>query len=311
MRKILPLACALSLLGGAVSLSGCGGGSAVSVASTGRATVSIVWPDVTRLIPAAAGSVTVTFYQGTTALFSQTVARPSSGSTSALTFDSLPTGTLNVGAVAFPNADGTGTAQASAATTAAISAGQTTAIGLTMASTIASLGATPASPSVAVGATTALVATAKDASGNAVLTSALSWSSSDTSVATVSSSGVVTGIAAGGATVTVTESESGKAASVTVTVNGLVSVALSPASATLSVRGTQSFSAVVANSTNQSATWLVSEGASGGTVSSAGLYTAPATAGTYHVVATSVADPTKLATATVTVQSGGATVIVN
>jgi hypothetical protein len=47
-------------------------------------------------------------------------------------------------------------------------------------------------------------------------------------------------------------------------------------------------------------TWSVQE-AGGGTVSAAGVYTAPATTGTYHVVATSVADTTKNATATVTV----------
>src|SRR5262249_13194886 len=48
-------------------------------------------------------------------------------------------------------------------------------------------------------------------------------------------------------------------------------------------------------------TWSVKEGASGGTVDAAGNYTAPASGGTVHVVATSVADPTKTATATVTV----------
>jgi hypothetical protein len=45
----------------------------------------------------------------------------------------------------------------------------------------------------------------------------------------------------------------------------------------------------------------VQEGAAGGAITSAGVYTAPATAGNYHVVATSQADSTKSATATVTV----------
>src|SRR5262249_18643120 len=47
-------------------------------------------------------------------------------------------------------------------------------------------------------------------------------------------------------------------------------------------------------------TWSVQE-AGGGTVDSSGRYTAPATLGTYHVVATSVADPSKNAAATVSV----------
>src|SRR5262249_60555281 len=47
-------------------------------------------------------------------------------------------------------------------------------------------------------------------------------------------------------------------------------------------------------------TWSVEE-ALGGTVGTSGYYTAPATAGTYHVIATSVADPSKQAAATVQV----------
>ena len=38
---------------------------------------------------------------------------------------------------------------------------------------------------------------------------------------------------------------------------------------------------------------------SGGTITSAGLYTAPPTSGTYHVVATSNVDRTSVGTATV------------
>jgi hypothetical protein len=45
------------------------------------------------------------------------------------------------------------------------------------------------------------------------------------------------------------------------------------------------------------------EGNSGGTITSAGLYTAPNTAGTYHVLVTSQADTTKSATAVVTVSA--------
>jgi hypothetical protein len=47
----------------------------------------------------------------------------------------------------------------------------------------------------------------------------------------------------------------------------------------------------------------VQEGAAGGSITSAGVYTAPAGAGTYHVVARSAADSTKVATATVTVSA--------
>jgi hypothetical protein len=59
--------------------------------------------------------------------------------------------------------------------------------------------------------------------------------------------------------------------------------------------------ATVTGSANLGVTWSVLEGAAGGTVTAAGVYTAPATGGTYHLVATSAADPTRSATAAVTV----------
>ncbi|WP_426749627.1 glycosyl hydrolase family 18 protein [Myxococcus sp. Y35] len=82
-----------------------------------------------------------------------------------------------------------------------------------------------------------------------------------------------------------------------------VEVAIAPTSVTLPVSGTQAFTATVTGSSNTAVTWSVQEGAAGGTITQGGLYTAPASAGTYHVVATSQAAPTKSAVATVTVQS--------
>ncbi len=93
-----------------------------------------------------------------------------------------------------------------------------------------------------------------------------------------------------------------------------VAVTISPVAVTLFGSGSTTFTASVSNVSDQSVTWRVAEGSSGGTVTSDGVYTAPTTAGTYHVVATSVADATKTAVATVTVQSGsqtGATVTVS
>ncbi len=60
------------------------------------------------------------------------------------------------------------------------------------------------------------------------------------------------------------------------------------------------FLSVVTGTLDQSVTWSVAE-TGGGTITNAGLYTAPATPGTYHVTATSVKDSSKSATATVTV----------
>ena len=86
-----------------------------------------------------------------------------------------------------------------------------------------------------------------------------------------------------------------------------VTITVSPSSLTLALGGTQTFTATVIGSSNTSVTWSVQEGASGGTISAAGAYTAPTERGTYHVVATSNADANQTAMATVSVQAGSAT----
>jgi plastocyanin len=92
---------------------------------------------------------------------------------------------------------------------------------------------TPASPSVAVAGTTQLAATAKDQSGhNFSGAPAATWTSSNTDVATVSGTGLVTGVAAGSSTIT---------ASITVgsvTETGTQSVAVTTPSSSESVTAT-------------------------------------------------------------------------
>jgi len=79
-----------------------------------------------------------------------------------------------------------------------------------------------------------------------------------------------------------------------------VSVSISPAGASVWTGDTQAFQAAVSGSTNQGVTWSVVE-ATGGTISAAGLYRAPGTAGSFHVKAVSAADATKSAQVPVTV----------
>jgi len=66
---------------------------------------------------------------------------------------------------------------------------------------------------------------------------------------------------------------------------------------------TVQFAAQVIGQTSQAVAWSVQEGSAGGVVDSTGLYTAPSAAGTFHVVATSQADPRANGTATVEVPS--------
>ena len=85
-----------------------------------------------------------------------------------------------------------------------------------------------------------------------------------------------------------------------------ISVAISPTEASLAPGAMQRFVATVSGSSDSGVVWSVLEGAAGGLVDSSGLYTAPQASGTFHVVAASHADPSRTATATVTVT--GATV---
>ncbi|MEW5852878.1 MAG: Ig-like domain-containing protein [Myxococcota bacterium] len=73
-----------------------------------------------------------------------------------------------------------------------------------------------------------------------------------------------------------------------------------PAQVTLNPGQQQRFVAVVGGN-NPAVTWTITEPGDSGLISNDGTYTAPTTLGTYHVVATSVADPTRFDTAEVTV----------
>ncbi len=85
---------------------------------------------------------------------------------------------------------------------------------------VKSIELSPAATSVVVGQTKALSATPRDASGNAVSGRAIAWTSSAASIAAVDANGVITGVAAGTATITATsEGVSGTAA---ITVNPIV-----------------------------------------------------------------------------------------
>jgi uncharacterized cupredoxin-like copper-binding protein len=88
--------------------------------------------------------------------------------------------------------------------------------------------------------------------------------------------------------------------SVTVSEPGPVSIQITPSLVQLHTGATQVFNATVTGSTNQAVTWSVVE-PGGGSITSAGLYTAPSSAGTFHVRAVAAADPAVSTQATLTV----------
>lgn len=110
----------------------------------------------------------------------------------------------------------------------------------------------------------------------------------------------------------------GKSATATITVTadqGAVSVIVNPATAVIDVNAALNITAIVTGSENNSVTWsIVESGANVGTLTNktptSVTYTAPSVAGTYHVKATSVADTSKSATATITVKDKPAVISV-
>jgi uncharacterized protein YjdB len=126
--------------------------------------------------------------------------------------------------------------------------------------TVASVQVTAPTSSVATGGTVQLSATPRTASGAAVSGKTISWSSSANQFATVSNSGLVTGIAAGSATITA--SVDGKAGTTTITVLPVpvATVTLSPPTANVLVGATTTLQAVAKDAaqntlTGRTATW--------------------------------------------------------
>ncbi len=89
-----------------------------------------------------------------------------------------------------------------------------------------------------------------------------------------------------------------------VTATSSASVSVSPVLVTLGPGTMQQFAAKVNNS-NSPVSWSVLEGSSGGSITGSGLYTVPDNIGTFHVVATLVADASQSANATISVAPSG------
>jgi len=155
------------------------------------------------------------------------------------------------------------------------------------------------SASLFVGGTETLTAAiAPDDAANKSVT----WSSGNTDVATVSTSGLVTGVSAGTVNITVTTADGGKIASCAVTVSNVAvsGVTLNKTSTSLLVGGTETLTATIApaNATNKNVSWNSSNN------SIATVYNGVVTglgAGTATITVT--AEGGKTATCTVTVSN--------
>jgi uncharacterized protein YjdB len=138
----------------------------------------------------------------------------SDGSTSPITATFTATGGTITGSGAYTAGSTSGSYRVVATDQAS---GKADTASVTIGSAVASVTVSPASASLTAGQTTQLTATVKDASGGTLTGQSVTWASSNTGVATVSSSGLVSGVAAGSATITATSSGKQDQATITVT----------------------------------------------------------------------------------------------
>jgi uncharacterized protein YjdB len=168
---------------------------------------------------------------------------------------------------------------------------------------VATVTVNPVSAALLVGQTVQLTATPRDSAGNALAGRALTWASGNTTVASVSSSGLVTARAAGSATITATSEGKSGTSSLTVTAVPVASVTVSPASASVGVGSTAQLTATPKDSagnplSGRTVSWTSSNGGVA-TVTATGLVTGVST-GSATITATSGG---KSGTAAITVSS--------
>src|SRR5205814_151323 len=166
---------------------------------------------------------------------------------------------------------------------------------------VATVDVTPPSASVQAGQTVQLAATPKDANGAPLSGRTVTWSSSNTAVATVSNSGLVSGVTAGSATITATSEGKSGTSSVTVTNVPVATVEVTPPSASVQAGQTVQLTGTPRDAggnplLGRTVTWS-SSNTSVATVSNSGLVSG-VTPGTATITATSEG---KSGTSTVTV----------
>jgi len=278
-----------------------------SASKSGTATITVTAPAPPPPTPVA---TTVTVSPGSasisaagTQLLTATV-KDQNGNTMAgqtVTWSTSSSGVATVSAGGVVTGVGAGTATITAA-----SSGKTGTATITVTAPVpvaTTVTVAPSTASVVVGATVSLAATVKDQNGNTMAGQMVTWSTSASNRATVNSSGVVSGVSAGTATITATSS--GKTGTATITVTApapvVTTVTLAPAAASIAVGATQALTATVKDQngntmSGQTVTWTSSSTAIA-TVSNAGVVTGVA-AGTATITGTSAG---KSGTSTITV----------
>ena len=156
---------------------------------------------------------------------------------------------------------------------------------------IASISVALAQSSIVAGTTTTATATPTDAGGNILTGRAISWSSDNSVVATVSATGVVTAAGAGTTRITATSEGRSGSATVTVLLSPVASVLVSLASSSLAVGSTTQATATTRDAnefivTGRTVSWS-SDNTQVATVGSASGVVTAVGAGSANIIATS------------------------
>jgi Bacterial Ig-like domain (group 2) len=271
------LGCSLLVLA-----TGCGGGSS-SGSSGGSSSVSISISPTTATVPS-----------GGTQQFQATV---TGSSNTGVTWQvnnvnggSTQTGTISSsGLYTAPTTDVSIQATITAVSAADSSKKANASVTVTGGTGTLSVGISPATATVGSGQTQQFTATVTGTTNTGVTWSVDGVAGGNTTVGTINTSGLYTAPSTAAAhTVTATSvADTTKSANAAVSV---ISMTISPQTASLAPNGTCQFTATVQGSNNQGVAWLVDGVAGGnttvGTISSNGLYTAPNQTGSHTITAT-------------------------
>ena len=213
----------------------------------------------------------------------------------------------------------TGIAAGSASITATVDGVNGTAAVTVTPVPVASVTVSPSSGSITVGQTLQLGAATASSTGQTLSGRVVTWTSSLSAVAPVSSTGLVVAISAGTATITATSEGRSGTAQIAVTAVPVASIRVTPATATVALGQTAQLAAQAldasGNSLNRSITWS-SDQPSIATVSQTGLVTsvnagvARISASVGAVAGAASVTVTPVPVATLTISPSGATVLV-
>ncbi len=149
-------------------------------------------------------------------------------------------------------------------------------------------------------------AVVEDPNGEPHPNQAVTWSVAGPGAASIAANGLFTAPAVPGVFTVTATAVANPTQSGTATVTVGEDLEILPSSPSLAPGASQAFTAQVSGVANPAVTWSVEEGSAGGSITTAGLYTAPVGAGVYHVLALSTAaggGPVQ-GLATVTVSAG-------